>query len=117
MFSHTCDNGINGGPNAMLAALLPGRILRVEPSSDAGTPRSCSASFPNDSPTEGDCGPIWTSVKGGGLGRRGELDGETPAVMARVERDQEKRRAKTKGEKPKEIKEWKVTPRPQAIRN
>ena len=33
---------------------------------------------------DGDCGPIWTSVNGGGLGRRGELDGETPAaVMAR----------------------------------
>lgn len=70
----------------MSAVLVPGRILRVEPSSSA-PPRNCSASLPNDSPTEGDRGPIWTSVKGGGLGSRGELDGETPAaVMARKQR-------------------------------
>ena len=79
----TCDNGINGGQKAMSAALVPGRILRVELSSSPA-PRTFSASWPNESPTDGDCGPIWTSVNGGGLGRRGELDGETlAAVMAR----------------------------------
>lgn len=39
-----------------------------------------SASLPNDSPTDGEAGPIWTSVNGGGLGKRGELDGETAAA-------------------------------------
>ena len=70
----------------MSLALVPGRILRVEPSSaPAEPPINCSATFSNDSPTDGDSGPICTSVNGGGLGRRGELDGETPvAVMARM---------------------------------
>jgi hypothetical protein len=69
----------------MSSALVPGRILRVEPSSSPDDePSRLSASLPKESPTDGDCAPIWTSVNGGGLGRRGELDGETPAaVMAR----------------------------------
>lgn len=50
---------------------------------------------------DGDCGPIWTSVNGGGLGRRGELDGETPAaVMARgveIKRECEKEGEKEAG--------------------
>ena len=29
----------------------------------------------------GDLGPIWTSGKGGGLGRRGELDGDIEVVI------------------------------------
>lgn len=71
----------------MSAVLVPGRILRVDPSSSLPEPpRRCSASLPKVSPTEGDWGPIWTSVNGGGLGSRGELDGEAPAaVMARKE--------------------------------
>lgn len=36
----------------------------------------------------GDGGPIWTSGKGGGLGKRGECDGEagpmTAAIMLRT---------------------------------
>lgn len=66
----------------MSAALVPGRILRLESSSASAN--SCSPALPNDSPTLGDFGPIWTSVKGGGLGRRGELDGETPAAVMAV---------------------------------
>lgn len=77
----TCDKGINGGPKAISAAFVPGLILRVEPSSSPAEPPRSSASLPKVSPTEGDCGPIWTSVNGGGLGRRGELDGETPVVV------------------------------------
>jgi hypothetical protein len=48
----TCERGITGRP--MLADLVPGRILRVEPSfSPIATP-SKSASLPKDSPTDGD---------------------------------------------------------------
>lgn len=75
----TCERGINGGPNAISAALVPGRILRSNPSS-SNPVNNCSASLPKDSPTDGDFGPIWTSVNGGGLGKRGELDGDTPAT-------------------------------------
>lgn len=60
---------------------MPGRILRVEPSSvSCDAPSSFSSTLPYESPTVGDLGPIWTSVNGGGLGRRGELEGETPAA-------------------------------------
>lgn len=77
----TCERGIKGGPDAMSTALVPGLTLRSDPwSSFCPFPRNCSASLPNDSPTEGDLGPIWTSVNGGGLGKRGELDGDTPAA-------------------------------------
>jgi hypothetical protein len=74
----TCDSGTNGGPEAMSTAFVPGLILRVDPSSVSGNgAKSCSPAL---SPTVGDLGPIWTSVNGGGLGRRGELDGDTPAA-------------------------------------
>lgn len=84
----------------MSPALVPGRILRVEPSSSPGDePSKLSASLPKESPMDGDRGPIWTSVNGGGLGRRGELDGETPAaVMARggeIKRECEKEGERT----------------------
>lgn len=74
----TCESGIRGGPEAISAALVPGRILRVEPSSVSCD--SLSPARPYESPTVGDLGPIWTSVKGGGLGSRGELEGDTPAA-------------------------------------
>lgn len=77
----TCERGISGGPKAISAALVPGRILRVEPSSSPDPETNDSASVPKGSPIDGDRGPIWTSVKGGGLGSRGELDGETPAAV------------------------------------
>lgn len=93
----TCDSGINGGPKAMSAALVPGRILRVEPSSPPEDPiRILSPSGLIDSPADGDCGPIWTSGNGGGLGRRGELDGETPAAVMACRRGTGGARGKTK---------------------
>lgn len=79
--NRTWERGIRGGPTAISPALVPGRILLVEPSSDVcEAPSNCSVSWSKDSPTEGDLGPIWTSVNGGGLGRRGEVACETPAV-------------------------------------
>lgn len=48
----TCSRGIAGRP--MLADLVPGRILRVEPSFSPIAPPSRSASLPKDSPTDGD---------------------------------------------------------------
>ena len=74
----TCARGTNGGPPAISKALVPGLTLRVEFTSSLSSwvyPGSCSVSLPNESPTEGDWGPIWTSVSGGGLGNRGELEG------------------------------------------
>lgn len=80
----TWARGINGGPAAMSIALLPSRTLRVALASSlllSGVyPSDCSASWPEDSSTDGDGGPIWTSVSGGGLGKRGEVDDWTPAV-------------------------------------
>ena len=76
MTEHTCARGTSGGPEAISAAFVPGRILLVEPSSGLMLPPS-SLSLPAESPIVGDFGPICTSVKGGGLGSRGELDGET----------------------------------------
>ena len=87
----------------MSIALLPGRTLRVALASSlllTGVyPSDCSASWPEDSsPTDGDGGPIWTSVSGGGLGKRGEVDDWTPAV-AIVERDSIRKREKGIGGK------------------
>jgi hypothetical protein len=63
----------------MSVLFVPGRILLVD-SSSGGPPRSSSDVTPEPSLTVGDLGPIWTSVNGGGLGSRGELDGEAPDV-------------------------------------
>lgn len=83
---HTSDKGTKGGPDAISAALVPGRILRVEPSSDLlGSTSSGDIWFKGGSPGDdvigkafmiGDLRPIWTSGIGGGLGRRGEEEGD-----------------------------------------
>lgn len=66
----------------MSAAFVPGRILLVAPISGFLTrPSSCSVPIA-EAPMVGDFGPIWTSVKGGGLGNRGELEGDmAPALV------------------------------------
>lgn len=90
----TSANGISGGPDAMSAALVPGRILLVAPSSSlVGSARPGEA-FPGfGRPGEamldevfmiGDLGPSWTSGNGGGLGSRGELDGERAPMLAAI---------------------------------
>jgi hypothetical protein len=61
----------------MSAAFVPGRIRLVEPSSGI----AASPSWPEETlPIVGLFGPIWTSVKGGGDGSRGEEEGETPLL-------------------------------------
>ena len=76
----------------MSAALVPGRILRVAPLS--GLLRSASSG--DNCPTVGrpgevefgkafmvgDLRPIWTSGIGGGLGKRGEEEGDTVRVFS-----------------------------------
>lgn len=80
----TSANGTNGGPDAISAAFVPGRILRIAPLSDfvvslfSGTAALCSGL------KLGDLGPIWTSGNGGGLGRRGDLEGDTPPIGASI---------------------------------
>lgn len=88
----TSDKGTNGGPDAISAALVPGRILRVTPLS--GLLRSASSGdvLPRvGGPGEvefgkafivGDLRPIWTSGIGGGLGRRGEEEGDRVRVFS-----------------------------------
>lgn len=60
----------------MSSALLPGRILLVD--SSLFVPWASRPNWLVDapSPRPGDVGGSCTSVSGGGLGRRGELDGE-----------------------------------------
>ena len=56
----------------MSAAFVPGRILLS----------ALASSFPCSSDDEmGNFGPIWTSAMGGGLGRRGELEGDATLAM------------------------------------
>lgn len=88
----TSANGTRGGPDAMSAALVPGRILLVLPSSSfVGSIRPGEAfpgfGRPGEAVLEevfmvGDLGPSWTSGNGGGLGSRGELDGERALMLA-----------------------------------
>lgn len=93
----TSFNGINGGPEDISSAFVPGRILLVALPSDPPPPSSfvlpllppCVVMSPMTplgkttlSPLRpGDLGPNWTSVNGGGLGNRGELDGEAGWVV------------------------------------
>lgn len=64
----------------MSAALVPGLILRAAPSSGLEVASRDSSLFM--SPIPGLCGPYWTSAMGGGEGKRGELEGETPDLAA-----------------------------------
>ena len=88
----TSAKGINGGPDAISAAFVPGRILRIAPLSSAvvslfsGIIVLCSGLKP------GDFGPICTSGKGGGLGRRGDLEGDTPPTAAAIAMGRKSRR-------------------------
>lgn len=67
----------------MSAALVPGRIrLNAPKSCLAASSNSWAAIEPVEPPIVGDLGPIWTSGKGGGLGRRGEREGETGSATA-----------------------------------
>jgi len=71
----------SGGPSAISAAFVPGRILLDAPESAWLNPlsRPCSSA----EAAVGDLGPSWSSAIGGGLGRRGELDGDMAAMVAR----------------------------------
>ena len=55
----------------MSTAFVPGLIRRIDISSSSAGPNICSASLGKETSTVGDWGPIWTSVNGGGLGKRG----------------------------------------------
>jgi len=65
--------GIKGGPAAISADLVPGciRLLAL------ASMKLCSivGSWLEELPRDGDLGPIWISVGGGGLGSLGELGG------------------------------------------
>jgi hypothetical protein len=68
--------GTSGGPFAISAAFVPGRILRRAASSGLLRGSTCvSIALP---PLKGLCGPNCSSGIGGGEGRRGELEGDTP---------------------------------------
>jgi hypothetical protein len=59
----------------MSSALVPGCILRDAPWSSVLNSFCCSSVG-----AIGDLGPSWSSAIGGGLGRRGELEGEAAMV-------------------------------------
>ena len=81
----TSESGTKGGPEGMSAAFVPGRILLDDPSSlDLGSLKSCTA-FPPLFRGSGDFGPVCTSGKGGGLGRRGDVEGERLPAGATAE--------------------------------
>ena len=67
----------------MSAALVPGRILLDAPWPGATFSLSSCVDGPPVAPTLGDLDPICTSGKGGGLGRRGEVDGDRLPVGGR----------------------------------
>ena len=88
---HTSLISTIGGPDAISDAFVPGIILRRAPSSVLKPSPSCGLLF--ESPMVGLLGPICTSVKGGGEGNLGELEGETPpraepVVMSRSGKQQ-----------------------------
>lgn len=68
-------SGIRGGPACICSAFVPGRIRRV-----AAWSFWCvvleAPSWPWESSVELADGEIWSSAIGGGLGSRGELDGD-----------------------------------------
>ena len=73
--------GIKGGPEFMSADFVPGRIRRRGPEGGWGSEGVEEGGGPVG-PMPGDLGPIWTSGKGGGEGRRGEVEGERGAATA-----------------------------------
>lgn len=90
--SLTSAKGINGGPDAISAALVPGRILLTAlslifeiPAASGnvlnGGERPGKLVFDNAF-IGGDLRPIWTSGMGGGLGSRGEVDGDRAPILA-----------------------------------
>lgn len=74
----TSVDGLNGGPDAIAGAVVPGRIRLSAPCADfsESLPSRLGGSAVVFNP--GDIGPLCTSVKGGGLGRRGF--GDTAAI-------------------------------------
>lgn len=81
----TSDSGTRGGPTAISAALVPGRIRLTACWSYFAV---CSASV-EVSPgvtIPGDLGPIWTSGKGGGLGSRCELGDAGPMATQAIDK-------------------------------
>ena len=77
---HASLSSTSGGPSAMSSALVPGRIRLSAPLSRLTT-----------SLATGDLGPSWSSAIGGGLGRRGELEGDSaePAIISAVGEEKE----------------------------
>ena len=93
-WKNTSVRGTRGGPEAIFAALVPGRIRRDAPlSGNRAGPRSFIS--PADLSIPGDGGASWTSGYGGGLGRRGEDCGEMLPGAADNEDMADLRRAET----------------------
>jgi hypothetical protein len=75
---HTSVNSTSGGPSAISSAFVPFRILREAPWSTL----LALSSFPWSSERAlGDLGCMKSSESGGGLGSRGELEGDIAAAM------------------------------------
>ena len=82
--SNTSDSSTSGGPSIMSSALVPGR-MRLEAPLSRELKSFCCSSVAGS-------GESWSSAIGGGLGRRGELDGEgAEAIVRRGYREGPKR--------------------------
>lgn len=77
----TSVNGFRGGPDAISADFVPGRILLSAPCSSFEVSSEPPVEFAWIAFMPGELGVIWTSVKGGGLGRRGELEGDAGLML------------------------------------
>lgn len=87
---HTCCSSTSGGPSCISSAFVPGLILL-----EASTSAFCEAPSILSSLSRPALGEIWSSAIGGGLGSRGELDGD--AMMCD---DLYKRRCSEEKERP-----------------
>lgn len=76
----TSVRGTRGGPMAISAAFVPG-LIRLSAFASKGFLPSSPCSF---GIAIGDLGPSWSSAIGGGLGSRGELEGD--AAMSKFQR-------------------------------
>lgn len=76
--NRTSERSTSGGPSAISSAFVPGCILRDAPWSNVLKSFCCSSVG-----AIGDLGPSWSSAIGGGLGSRGELEGDA-AILCRI---------------------------------
>ena len=85
----TSASSTSGGPSVISSAFVPGRMRRDAPLSSELKSFCCSSLAGS--------GESWSSAIGGGLGRRGELEGEGAEAIVGAERRKKLERRETSG--------------------